>query len=149
MLARSEQPMAPRIPKPLSVKFRPLRQVLPIPSVSIHLISEVSTPPCRIKSSISIPTSLSANAVITAVLRPKQRRRPRTTLYSPPPSHARKLLAVRILPSPGSSLSITSPRDTASNVHSSFGLKFRFIFSSSIMICVPLQQVLLLLLSFL
>ena len=149
MLARSEQPMAPRIPKPLSVKFRPLRQVLPIPSVSIHLIREGSTPPCRIKSSISIPTSLSANAVITAVFRPKQRRRPRTTLYSPPPSHARKLLAVRILPSPGSSLSITSPRDTASNVHSSFGLKLRFILFSSPVICVQLPQALLLLLLFL
>ena len=34
---------------------------------------------------------LSASAVTMAVLRPKQRRRPRATLYSPPPSHTSKL----------------------------------------------------------
>ena len=34
------------------------------------------------------PMGLSANAVTTAVSRPKQRRRPRATLYSPPPSQA-------------------------------------------------------------
>ena len=56
----------------------------------------VSTPPCRMKSSISRPTSLSAKAVTTAVRLPKQRRRPRATLYSPPPSQTRNLRAVRI-----------------------------------------------------
>ena len=38
--------------------------------------------------------------------------------------HARKLLAVRIRPSPGSRRSITSPRDTASYLHSFSVLKF-------------------------
>ena len=128
VFARSEQPTAPRIPNPLSVKFKPLRQIRPIPSVFIHLIREVSTPPWQMKSSISIPTSLSANAVITAVFILKHFLKPRITLYSPPPSHARKDLAVRILPSPGSRRSITSPRDTASNLHSLAGLKFKFIF---------------------
>ena len=42
------------------------------------------------KSSSSRPTSLSASAVTTAVRRPKQRRSPRATLYSPPPSQTRK-----------------------------------------------------------
>ena len=128
VLARSEHPTAPRIPNPRSVKFSPLRHTRPIPSVGIHLIREVSTPPCRIKSSINLPISLSAKAVMTAVFIPKHLRRPRTTLYSPPPSHARKLRAVRILPSPGSRRSITSPKDTASKAHSFAGLKFKFIF---------------------
>ena len=60
-------------------------------------------------------------AVSTAVFRPKQRRSPRTTLYSPPPSQALNWRAVRILPSPGSSRSITSPMETASKAHSSLG----------------------------
>ena len=130
VLARSEQPTAPRMPKPRSVKLMPFRQVRPMPSVFIHLIREVSTPPCIIKSSISIPTSLSAKAVMTAVFKRKHLRSPRITLYSPPPSQARKLLAVRILPSPGSKRSITSPRDTASYLHSSagFNLKSMVIF---------------------
>ncbi len=125
VLARSEHPTAPRMPNPLSVKFSPFRQTLPIPSVFIHLIRDASTPPCRIKSSIRSPTSFSANAVITPVFIPKHLRSPRTTLYSPPPSL--KLLAVRIRPSPGSSLSITSPNDTASYLHSFAGLKFNSI----------------------
>ena len=45
VLALSEQPTAPLIPKPLSVKLIPLRHVRPIPSVFIHLINDVSTPP--------------------------------------------------------------------------------------------------------
>ena len=127
VFARSEHPTAPRMPKPRSVKFRPFRQILPIPSVFIHFIREVSTPPCKIKSSINMPTSLSAKAVITPVFMPKHLRSPRMTLYSPPPSHARKLLAVRILPSPGSSLNMTSPNDSASNLQSFSGLKFNSI----------------------
>ena len=35
--------------------------------------------------------ALSASAVAMAVRSPKQRRRPRATLYSPPPSHTAKL----------------------------------------------------------
>lgn len=35
---------------------------------------------------------------------------------------------VRILPSPGSRRNITSPKDTASNLHSLAGLKFKSIF---------------------
>ena len=59
-------------------------------------ISDVSTPPWRTKSSSSRPTSLSAKAVTTAVRSPKQRRSPRATLYSPPPSQTRNERAVRI-----------------------------------------------------
>src|SRR5213082_3529241 len=66
------------------------------------------------KSSMSRPTSLSANAVQTAVLRPKQRRSPRATLYSPPPSHTLNSRAVRTRPSPGSSRSMISPREIRS-----------------------------------
>ena len=83
------RPTAPRTPKPRSVKLRPLRTVRPTPSSGTQRMSDVSTPPCRMKSSSSRPTSLSANAVTTAVRSPKQRRRPRATLYSPPPSHTR------------------------------------------------------------
>ena len=61
-------PTAPRTPKPRSVKFRPLRTVRPTPSYGTHLMNSVSTPPCRMKSSSSRPTSLSAKAVQTAVL---------------------------------------------------------------------------------
>jgi len=78
--------------------------------------ADSATPPWQMKSSMSLPTSLSANAVMTAVFKPKHFLRPRTTLYSPPPSHALNERAVRILPSPGSSLSMISPRLTASNV---------------------------------
>ena len=146
VFARSEHPTAPRMPNPRSVKLIPFRQVRPIPSVFIHLIREVSTPPCIIKSSISIPTSLSAKAVMTAVFNLKHLRSPRITLYSPPPSHARKLLAVRILPSPGSKRSITSPRDTASYLHSFAGLKFKSIIAFPPFCPIPgfLQQALLL-----
>src|SRR5689334_11941472 len=52
---------------------------------------------------------------------PKQRLRPRATLYSPPPSQTRKLRVVAIRPSPGSSRNITSPRLTMSQRHSFFG----------------------------
>src|SRR5690606_34356881 len=45
--------------------------------------------------------------------------RPRETLYSPPPSQTRNWRAVRTRPSPGSSRSITSPRETQSNVQES------------------------------
>ena len=50
----------------------------------------VSTPPWRIRSSTRRPTALSTSAVTTAVRSPKQRRRPRATLYSPPPSQTWK-----------------------------------------------------------
>ncbi len=72
--------------------------------------SEVSTPPWRMKSSTRRPTGLSASAVAMAVRRPKQRRRPRATLYSPPPSHTWKWRVVWMRPSPGSRRSMTSPR---------------------------------------
>src|ERR1035437_1794180 len=94
-------------------------------------MSEVSTPPVRMKSSTRRPISLSANAVTTAVRSPKARRRPRATLYSPPPSQARKDLAVRIRPSPGSRRSITSPRDTASKRQSDAGRMRRSAISCS------------------
>jgi hypothetical protein len=111
---RSEIPTAPRTPKPRSVKFRPLRAACPMPSNGAQRMSDVSTPPCRMRSSTSRPTSLSHSAVTTAVRRPKQRRSPRATLYSPPPSQTRNERAVRMRSSPGSSRSITSPSDTRS-----------------------------------
>ena len=114
VLPRSETPTAPRTPKPRSVKFSPLRTVRPMPSYGTHWMKTVSTPPCRMKSSTRRPTSLSANAVTTAVRRPKQRRRPRATLYSPPPSQTRNARAVRMRPSPGSRRSMTSPSETRS-----------------------------------
>ena len=46
--------------------------------------------PGRSGPATSRPTGLSANAVTMAVRRPKQRFRPRATLYSPPPSQAWK-----------------------------------------------------------
>ena len=55
------------------------------------------------------------------------------------PSHARKFLAVRIRPSPGSKRSITSPNDTASYLHSSAGRKFNFILSIAPLLPLPLQ----------
>src|SRR5579883_1445365 len=121
---RSEQPSAGRTPNPRSVKFRPLRAVLPTPSSATHFTCDWSTPPWRIKSSSSRPTGLSTNAVTIAVSRPKQRRKPRATLYSPPPSQTEKERAVQILFSPGSNRSITSPRLTRSQRHSCFGRMF-------------------------
>ena len=73
-----------------------------------------STPPWQIRSSTSRPTSLSASAVTTAVRRPKQRRSPRATLYSPPPSQTWNAARSRCGRRPGSSRSITSPSATAS-----------------------------------
>src|SRR5674476_744430 len=122
---RSETPTAPRTPKPRSVKFSPLRTERPIPSYGTHRMNEVSRPPVRMKSSTRRPLSLSASAVTIAPRRPNARRRPRATLYSPPPSQARNDLAVRIRPSPGSRRSITSPRDTASKRHTDAGRMLR------------------------
>src|SRR6185369_4461286 len=107
----------------------PLRNVRPTPSSGRHWMCEGSTPPCRMRSSTRWPTSLSTSAVTTAVRSPKQRRNPRATLYSPPPSHTWNERVVRIRPSPGSRRSITSPSATrsyrqsvASRMHSSTGL---------------------------
>src|ERR1700690_2819032 len=66
------------------------------------------------RSSIKRPTGLSASAVIIPVRKPKQRRRPRATLYSPPPSHTSNLRAVWMRPAPGSRRNITSPRQRRS-----------------------------------
>src|SRR5882724_1924170 len=70
----------------------------------------------------SLPTGSSANAVTTAVSRPKQRFSPRATLYSPPPSHTSKDRAVAMRRSPGSSRTITSPKLTRSHRQFFFGL---------------------------
>src|SRR5664280_1368679 len=88
-------------------------------------MNEVSRPPVRMKSSTRRPISLSASDVTIAARWPNARRRPRATLYSPPPSQARKDLAVRMRPSPGSRRSITSPRDTASKRHADAGRMLR------------------------
>src|ERR1035437_3197930 len=72
------------------------------------------------RSSSRRPTGLSARAVTMAVLRPKQRRRPRATLYSPPPSHTLNWRAVATRTSPGSRRSMTSPSETRSHLQSSF-----------------------------
>src|SRR6201996_5010293 len=122
---RSEHPSAALTPNPRSVKFSPFRTVRPTPSYFTHFTWLWSTPPCSIRSSTSRPTGLSASAVTIAVFNPKQRRNPRATLYSPPPSHTskRRVVATRTLP--GSSRSITSPRLTRSHLHSSFGRSVR------------------------
>src|SRR5688572_3591020 len=68
------------------------------------------------------PTGLSTRAVTTAVSSPKQRLRPRATLYSPPPSHTWNVRVVWMRPSPGSSRSMTSPRLTRSKRQSALCL---------------------------
>ena len=113
-LARSDAPTAPRTPKPRSVKFSPLRTDWPIPSYGTQRMWLVSTPPWRMRSSMSRPMGLSASAVATVVRSRKQRRRPRATLYSPPPSQARNVRAVWMRSSPGSSRSMISPSATRS-----------------------------------
>src|ERR1017187_1168802 len=135
---RSEQPSAARTPKPRSVKFNPLRVVRPTPSYFVHTTCDWSTPPCNIRSSIRRPTGLSASAVTTAVFNPKQRRKPRATLYSPPPSHTRNWRAVATRTSPGSSRSITSPRLTRSHLHSSF-LRITRLFLPPAVIQAPIE----------
>ena len=59
VLPRSGTPTAPRMPKPRSVKFKPLRTVRPMPSSARQRMKSVATPPCRMKSSMRWPTSLS------------------------------------------------------------------------------------------
>src|SRR5437870_5178430 len=70
---------------------------------------------------------LSARAVTTAASIPKQRRSPRATLYSPPPSQTWKLRAVCTRPSPGSRRSITSPKLNRSHRQSFLDLIVRLI----------------------
>src|SRR5215471_5139636 len=121
---RSEQPSAARMPNPLSVKFRPLRTARPTPSYFTQRRCSRFTPPCSMRSSTRRPTALSASAVTIVVSRPKQRRSPRATLYSPPPSHARNRRVVETRMSPGSNRSMTSPRLTRSHRHWTFVLIF-------------------------
>ena len=85
-----------------------------MPSNGRQHTCRVSTPPASMSASTSRPTSLSTRAVTTAVRSPKQRRRARATLYSPPPSHTSNDRAVRMRPLPGSRRSITSPTATQS-----------------------------------
>jgi len=99
-------------------------------------MKEVATPPCKMKSSMRRPTSLSAKAVQTAVRNPKQRRSPRATLYSPPPSQTWNCRAVRILPSPGSSRSMISPRASRSYWQPLTGLRCRRA-TGSYSTCLP------------
>src|SRR5882724_10619593 len=127
VLPRSGTPTAPRMPKPRSVKLRPLRTVRPMPSSSRHLMKSVATPPCMMKSSTRWPTSLSTKAVQTAVRRPKHLRRPRDVLYSPPPSQTLNSRATRTRVSPGSRRSMTSPSETWSNLHSEADLILRLM----------------------
>ena len=122
---RSGTPTAPRIPNPRSVKLRPFRTLRPMPSSARQWIRSVATPPCMMKSSMRWPTSLSTSAVTTAVLSPKHFRRPRATLYSPPPSQAWNCRAVRIRPSPGSRRSMISPSETSSKAQEPAGLRGR------------------------
>jgi len=65
-------------------EVQPLRVTRPTPSNGSHLMNSVSTP---LQNEI---LEQPAHVVVRergadAVLRPKQRRRPRATLYSPPP----------------------------------------------------------------
>src|SRR5882757_4347638 len=110
------------MPNPRSVKFSPLRPERPMPSSAFQRMKSVATPPCMMKSSMRWPTSLSTNAVHTAVFSPKHFCSPRATLYSPPHSHALNSRAVRMRPSPGSSRSMTSPSESSSNVYLSRSL---------------------------
>src|SRR5882724_1737596 len=93
-------------------------------------MNSVSTPPCRTKSSINRPISLSANAVQTAVFKPKTRRSPRAALYSPPPSQTLNSRAARTRPSPGSRRSMISPRASKSYLHEAAGLMFSMVIES-------------------
>src|SRR4051794_38860537 len=77
------------------------------------------------KSWMRRPIGLSAKALTTAVSSPKQRLRPRATLYSPPPSRAWKLRAVVTRPSPGSRRSMISPSETRSKRQLALGLMFK------------------------
>ena len=117
---RSEQPSAARTPNPRSVKFNPLRTVRPTPSYLAHFTCDWSTPPWvhQVFDQPADGRVVGQRAVTMAVFRPKQRRRPRATLYSPPPSHTLNCRAVATRTSPGSSRSITSPRLTRSHLHS-------------------------------
>ena len=119
---RSYTVRAGRRPNPRSVKLSPTRAALPKPSNGRQHTCRVSTPPASISASTSRPTSLSTRAVTTAVRSPKQRRRARATLYSPPPSHTSNERAVRMRLLPGSRRSITSPSATQSQRASSAGL---------------------------
>src|SRR5580698_1800866 len=105
------------MPNPRSVKFNPLRTERPMPSSGFQRIKSVATPPSMMKSSMRWPTSLSTNAVHTAVFSPKHLRNPRETLYSPPPSQALNSRAVRTRPSPGSNRSMISPSESWSKVY--------------------------------
>ena len=121
---RSEQPTAPRTPKPRSVKLRPLRTVRPTPSylhpadvdlVDAALVDEV--------------LDQAADGVVGeggddgGVAGRSSACRPRATLYSPPPSQTWKARAVWMRPSPGSRRSMTSPRLTRSKRHVGSGLE--------------------------
>src|ERR1041385_4692246 len=77
------------------------------------------------------PTALSASAVTTAASIPKQRLRPRATLYSPPPSQTWNVRVVATRPSPGSRRSITSPRLTMSQRQSFFDFTVKAVISFS------------------
>src|SRR5262245_12256757 len=83
------------------------------------------------------PTGLSTKAVTIAVSIPKQRFRPRATLYSPPPSQTSKRRVVWIRPSPGSRRSMTSPSATRSKRQSDLSLTLS---SSAISGEIPLSK---------
>src|SRR5215467_12548215 len=72
----------------------------------------------------SRPIGLSTNAVTIAASKPKHLFSDRATLYSPPPSYTSKLRAVQMRLSPGSNLSMTSPRATRSHLQPVFALMF-------------------------
>src|SRR5260370_1075248 len=74
------------------------------------------------RSCRSLPTGSSANAVTTAVSKPKQRFSPRATLYSPPPLQASSARGVARRRSAGLSRTMTSPRLTRSQRQSLFSL---------------------------
>src|SRR4029077_2409229 len=115
-------PRAARTPKPRSVKLRPLRAARPTPSCSTQRIRDGSTPLWYTRSCSRRPTGSSANAVTTAVSKPKQRLSPRATLYSPPPSQTSNERVVAMRFSPGSKRTMISPRLTRSQRHCCFDL---------------------------
>src|ERR1700730_14953164 len=89
---------------------------------------------------MSFPTGLSARAVTMALSIPKQRLRPRATLYSPPPSHTRNCRAVEIRKSPGSRRSMTSPRLTKYQVQRCLGKSWIDVLPQ-LSVCVPSNDV--------
>jgi hypothetical protein len=105
------------MPKPRSVKLRPLRTVRPMPSSLRHLDEVGGDAALHDEVLDQVADLVVHERGADGGPEPKHFRRPREVLYSPPPSQAVNERAVRIRPSPGSRRSMTSPRETCSKAH--------------------------------